>query len=141
LWAWAFTVFPPYSALAPYIYALLPFGAGLLLFSALPFNRQPLDVFLSSGPMVQIGKLSYSLYLVHLPVLMALNFPIDRPISYNIFFFVFVFATAYCLHTLIEKPVLLLKDHIAPTTERLKLPTALTVGLILAGIFLYLLGR
>ena len=141
LWAWASTVFPPYGALTPYVYAALPLGTGLLLFSALPFNGQPFDVFLASRPMVWIGRLSYALYLVHLPVLSGLAFPSQSPIAYNVFFLVFTFATAFCLRLLVEKPALLLKDRVAPTAGRIKLPAALTLSLMIGGIILFLIGR
>jgi peptidoglycan/LPS O-acetylase OafA/YrhL len=140
LWAWAFTVFPPHGPLAPYAYAALPFGAGLLLLSALPFNSQPLDIFLSSKPMVFIGKLSYSIYLVHLPILFSLKIPDQHSIPLNVFIAVFVLSIAFCLYSAIEKPALQLKGRIAPSAGRFQWPALLTWGTIVTGMILYLRG-
>ena len=140
LWAWALTVFPPYSLLTLCTYAVLPFGAGLLLFSALPLNRQPLDVFLSTAPMVWAGKLSYSLYLVHLPILFSLQFPNTSAVPRNVFFFVFAFALAYCLYNAVEKPMLRLKDRVAPSAAKFPWPSMLTWGAIIIGLINYFRG-
>ena len=140
LWAWAFTVFPPYGPLAPYTYAALPVGAGLILFSALPFNNQPLDIFLSSKPMVSIGKLSYSIYLVHIPILLSLKFPDRHAIPLNFLVAVFVLSIAFCLYSAIEKPALQLKDRIAPSAARFQWPAVLTWSTIVTGMIVYLRG-
>ena len=140
LWAWSFTVFPPYGPLAPFTYAALPFGAGLLLISALPFNQLPLDRFLSSNLMVWIGKLSYSIYLVHAIVLHHLQAPSDARFSFNIFYVAFVLSTAFFLHTFIEKPVLQFKDRMIPGAKRIPWPATLTLGAISIGLIAYLSG-
>jgi peptidoglycan/LPS O-acetylase OafA/YrhL len=137
LWAWSFTVFPPYGALAPFTYAALPFGAGLLLFSALPFNQLPLDRFLSSSLMVWLGKLSYSIYLVHAVVLHNLYAPNDSRFSFNVFYVAVVLSTAFFLHSFIEKPVLQFKDRIAPGAKRIPWPAILTLGAISVGLVGY----
>jgi len=140
LWAWAFTIFPPHGPLAPYTYAALPFGAGLILFSALPFNNQPFDIFLSSKPMVSIGKLSYSIYLVHLPVLFSLQVPDRHAFPLNLFVAVFVLSIAFSLYSAVEKPALQLKNRIAPRAARYRWPAILTWGAIITGMMVYLRG-
>jgi peptidoglycan/LPS O-acetylase OafA/YrhL len=140
LWAWSFTVFPPYGPLAPYVYGALPFGAGLLLFSALPFNQLPLDRFLSSGLMVWLGKLSYSIYMVHAVVLSVLHVPRDTRFSFNILYVAVVLSTAFFLYTFVEKPALQLKARLTPSAVRVPWPAALTLGAISIGLVAYLMG-
>jgi peptidoglycan/LPS O-acetylase OafA/YrhL len=59
------------STPSPGIAALLPVGGALLLLAASPDCRDPLCTLLASSPMVHLGKISYSLYLWHWPVLGA----------------------------------------------------------------------
>jgi peptidoglycan/LPS O-acetylase OafA/YrhL len=117
---WGTSAFPPYQSYAAIPYALIPFGGALLLISALPSSILVGKV-LSSDVMRWIGKLSYSLYLVHLFVLnqvQALNSPDPRQIVvYNIAFFLGVGCLALVLHYAIERPFLALKDRLG--TERL----------------------
>jgi peptidoglycan/LPS O-acetylase OafA/YrhL len=117
---WGTSAFPPYQSYAAIPYALIPFGGGLLLISALP-SSIGVGKVLSSGVMRWIGKLSYSLYLVHLFVLnqvQALNSPDLRQIVvYNVAFFFGVGCFALVLHYAIERPFLALKDRLG--VERL----------------------
>jgi peptidoglycan/LPS O-acetylase OafA/YrhL len=59
------------STPSPGLAALLPVGGALLLLAAGPDSRDPLCTLLASSPMVYLGKISYSLYLWHWPVLGA----------------------------------------------------------------------
>jgi peptidoglycan/LPS O-acetylase OafA/YrhL len=118
---WGTSAFPPYPSYAAIPYALIPFGGGLLLISALP-SSTGVGKVLSSGVMRWIGKLSYSLYLVHLFVLnqvQALNSPdLRQVVVYNVAFFLGVGCFALALHYAIERPFLALKDRLG--VERLR---------------------
>jgi peptidoglycan/LPS O-acetylase OafA/YrhL len=117
---WGTSAFPPYQSYAAIPYALIPFAGGLLLISALPASIGVGKV-LSSAVMRWIGKLSYSLYLVHIFVLnkvQALNSPeLPQLIVYNAAFFLGVGCLALVLHFAVERPFLALKDHLG--VERL----------------------
>jgi len=119
------------------VYALLPVGAGLVLFSALPLNRQPFDTLLASPPMVWIGKLSYSIYLVHLIVIHNAKPPDPDRFALNVFLAIFVLAVAFLLHKCIELPVLQLKDRIRPGTAKVPWPAVLTLGAMAFGFSQY----
>ena len=90
--------------------------------------------------MVWIGKLSYSIYLVHAIVLHHLQAPSDARFSFNIFYVAFVLSTAFFLHTFIEKPVLQFKDRMIPGAKRIPWPATLTLGAISIGLIAYLSG-
>ena len=55
----------------PGVAALLPVGGALLLVAASPDSRDPAWRLLTARPVVYLGRLSYSLYLWHWPILGA----------------------------------------------------------------------
>jgi hypothetical protein len=55
----------------PGVAALLPVCGALLIIGASPDRRDPVWKLLASAPMVYVGRISYSLYLWHWPVLGA----------------------------------------------------------------------
>jgi len=91
------TIFPGYSALLPCI------GAALIIYS----GRSSLsNIFLSNRPAVKIGLISYSVYLVHWPIIVFYKYWIFRPIS-NLESILLIFASfilGYLMWKFIEQP-------------------------------------
>ena len=101
---------------------LIALGAGGVL-GGIVLSGRPVQVLRGSSLFV-LAKLSYSLYLVHLPLIPGLLWLVDGPIglgnappALRLAAFLPLFATssllaAALLHYLIEKPFLLLKDRL-----------------------------
>jgi peptidoglycan/LPS O-acetylase OafA/YrhL len=105
-----------YTAFA-FLYAA---GMGLLLIS----NSQPLKGVLGSKPMRFIGRISYGLYVFHPFVFYYtfVGFPHLPPLAVGVLAVAFSFACALISWHVMEKPLVGLKDKLAP--ERAKFPTA-----------------
>ncbi|MBR1092294.1 acyltransferase [Bradyrhizobium manausense] len=69
------TPFPGFNA------ALPCFGAGLLIFSGTAAPRTWISTALSSAPVVWIGKISYSVYLVHWPLAVLVRSETLEPLT------------------------------------------------------------
>jgi peptidoglycan/LPS O-acetylase OafA/YrhL len=90
----------------PGVATLLPVGGALLLMAASPERRDPLWRLLSSGPFVYLGKISYSLYLWHWPVLGAVRtFVFDQNDTYMAVAIVVSVALASLSYHLVEHPI------------------------------------
>jgi peptidoglycan/LPS O-acetylase OafA/YrhL len=105
-------VIGPFDAVAqPSIIAVL---CGLLTLGAVMMGNAPVPF----EPLVRItARLSYSLYLVHyplLPVCVAIARTADSPmVTFWITYLAVSFAVACLLHFSVEKPFLVLKDRLA----------------------------
>jgi len=102
---------------------LIDFFAGLLaaailvVLSRMP-ERHIWVRFLSWRPLSRVGVMSYSLYLVHMPILIALNTlflrypirmlstPLDRVAALLIFGIPIILSLSYCFFWIVERPLL-----------------------------------
>jgi peptidoglycan/LPS O-acetylase OafA/YrhL len=101
---------------------LIGLGAGGVLYGVVASGRAV--PMLRGLALLLLARLSYSLYLVHLPLIPGLIWLLDSPLGladapqavrFTAFLPVFVTSSllaAACLHYLVEKPFLLLKDRI-----------------------------
>jgi peptidoglycan/LPS O-acetylase OafA/YrhL len=107
----------------PGLAGLLPVGGALLLIAACPDSRDPTWRLLTASPMVYLGKISYSLYLWHWPVLGAV-----RTLSFELNDAHIVMAVGISIglaalsHHFVEQPV----------RARRRLPRGRDMGLLLA---------
>jgi len=87
------------------LFALIPcLGAALLIHN----QKSKIGTLLLANPlMVTIGRLSYSLYLVHWPLLVYMNYTDHLPTSVSgiAYYLAAVFIFSVLLHLLIEKPI------------------------------------
>jgi peptidoglycan/LPS O-acetylase OafA/YrhL len=151
---WAYSAFPPYRSYTALIYALLPLGGALLLVSIVQGIDSWWTATLISWPMCYIGRLSYSLYLVHLSVIIWITnwWPAiltspglhiatwSGPYIVTFFYSLIVFGIfgiAMALHLGIERQFLKLKSRSVTTAALYPAPVVLTVSAVGAGIVLY----
>lgn len=88
----------------PYIAALLPcLGSALVILSA---NQSKTGSFLKLPPMTFIGRISYSLYLIHWPVFVFYRYWKfnECTLTENIILILLSIVLAYFLYTYIEQP-------------------------------------
>jgi peptidoglycan/LPS O-acetylase OafA/YrhL len=92
------TVFPGYAVLVPVA------GTALVLFAG---GAAGAASFLRSWPAVHIGRISYSLYLVHWPLIVFVQYMRDRPLTPLVRWELIAatFALAELSYWLIEKPL------------------------------------
>lgn len=130
---WAPAVFPPYPKDAWVPYALLPIASLLLLICALPLSNSPVTKLLSSAPFVAVGRMSYTLYLVHLFALFQLlgSNPHAKIKTLNMGFFALTILLAVGMHYCIEQP-LRLKQYSKRLSEILR-PAFVVWFLLLIG--------
>jgi len=86
--------------------------AGLLIIAAL--NERALQKILHFAVIRHIGKVSYSLYLVHGTILFALIYMLPGQASFLsvfVIYLILVFGTAELFHRLVEKPAIALGRH------------------------------
>lgn len=107
---------------APLLYqggfTLVALAAGAVLAEAVAFPQDSTGRVLSFGPLVWMGRISYSLYLWHYPVFQVLRAErfaaLDwNPILLHGFRFAAVFAAACLSYYLVEQPCLRLKKRFA----------------------------
>ncbi|MBU6950604.1 acyltransferase family protein [Hahella sp. HN01] len=93
------TPFPGYAALAPCV------GTALIIYAG-QYEGIYVSRLLSLSPVNFIGKISYSLYLFHWPVLVFLKLYIITPITdlHLAFYFALVFSLSYLNWRYIETP-------------------------------------
>jgi peptidoglycan/LPS O-acetylase OafA/YrhL len=96
---WGPSVGPPYSLSSLLPYPILGIAAAGLLMSVAQ-NQTLFDSILSSAPMKWVGDLSYSLYLIHITVIMALVERLAMPSAtwrFNLIYFPTCLAVAFLL--------------------------------------------
>lgn len=87
----------------PGVNALLPCSAAALILHSAPNSY--LSYLLSSAPIVFIGRISYSLYLVHWPLIVLFRYIIGRDAlepGEKLFLVSMSVVLGYCLHLLVE---------------------------------------
>jgi peptidoglycan/LPS O-acetylase OafA/YrhL len=91
------TTFPGFSALPPVVGTALAIYAG---------RWAKVAALLRVKPMRNIGLISYSLYLVHWPIIVFLHYILGRQFGWldKLAIVVASFALAVCLYSLIERP-------------------------------------
>lgn len=141
LLSWPGTVFPPYGSLMACVpYWTLPVAAGALIFSVLPSgDNNGVMVLLGSEVMTGIGRLSYSLYLVHLLALHKVGLATDQDFWLrNTYVLALALGLALLLHYLVERPFLRLKDVNSSVARWMVWPLLAWLPLLAgAGIQLY----
>ena len=119
----ATTRFPGVSAMWPCI------GTALLIYA----GRAPvLGKLISNAPMVYIGLLSYSLYLVHWPIVVFYKFAVFREFGWLDVAILSVasFAAAWLLYTLVETPL----RRGTGFAKHLKAPILVSSLIVFAGV-------
>lgn len=94
------TPFPGFAALAPTL------GAAFLIYAGGGGEKPLVNRALSWGPIVAVGLISYSLYLVHWPVLVLARFALMRELTAveTIGAIAACFALATAMYWLVERP-------------------------------------
>ncbi|GAA1684143.1 SGNH hydrolase domain-containing protein [Glycomyces endophyticus] len=95
------TAFPGYAALAPVLGTMAVIAAG-----SGP-GRNPASTLLSTGPFQFVGRISYSLYLWHWPILILapLALGVDPSLRLNLVLLAATVGVAQLSYTYIEEPV------------------------------------
>jgi peptidoglycan/LPS O-acetylase OafA/YrhL len=95
------TAFPGYTALLPVV------GTMLVIVAGSGPATGPASALLSTGPFQFVGKISYSLYLWHWPILilLPLGLDVENSLLLNTVLIVLTFAIAQLSYACIEQPV------------------------------------
>jgi peptidoglycan/LPS O-acetylase OafA/YrhL len=130
----------PLSAAAAAAWIWQPFGPGILLDLAFALlvgaaaaarGRGLLERALASWPLVHVGRVSYGMYLLHVPVLgsLARAFPglVEHPASLFGLVLVLSVAVASLSHRYIEAPLLALQQRFRPARAPAPVATSLPV--------------
>ncbi|MEP7374128.1 MAG: acyltransferase [Chitinophagaceae bacterium] len=81
---------------------IMPIGI-TILFYGLIYHRSPLQWFLGSGLMVQLGNSTYSFYLLHTSFLLSW---VKKYISHNlVIIFILIILFAFIFYKLVEQPI------------------------------------
>lgn len=117
-------VFPSYNALLPCV------GAAMMIFTG---GHSSLAQILTKGPAAAIGKISYSLYLVHWPiiVLYAYGAMIEPDNVARLGIFVATIVCGAALYALVENPIRTGKALSIPL--RFAMPASLAAIILAAG--------
>jgi hypothetical protein len=127
------TVFPSYNALAPCV------GCALMIYAG---RARYLPLVLNNPIAVSIGKVSYSLYLVHWPIFVFFSYenavilaPLSRMQLVEVWLLAFIAATA--LYWIVEKPIrqgggMLAGWRLAPAAAAAAALVALPAGAIVS---------
>ncbi len=108
-------------------FSLLALTSSLLLMELVARPRSWLARALERRPLASIGKVSYGMYLLHLPMMdlgMAVLFAVPRrPTPLNlllawVWFALLAYAAAWLLYQLVEKRFLALKARFSPAARR-----------------------
>jgi hypothetical protein len=90
----------------PGVAALLPVSGALLVIAASPASKDPAWRLLTASPMVYLGKISYSLYLWHWPVLgVTRGLLLDKSELYGALAIALSVALAALSYHYIEQPI------------------------------------
>jgi peptidoglycan/LPS O-acetylase OafA/YrhL len=106
-------------------------AAGAAMFIIFAINSSPLRRFLTGRTIHHLGKISYSLYLIHGTILFVLLHTLTGHVSMSRLFLIYLFATLLVteiFYRLIEQPTILLgrrltTPHTAPHTGSSLIPT------------------
>jgi peptidoglycan/LPS O-acetylase OafA/YrhL len=115
---WGPIVWPPYNLLTLLPYPILAIASPLLLVSLIAPNQTKVSAFLSSAPSSFVGRLSFSLYLVHVLIVTFLRDTLGMTFGglwFNLWFVVLCLPVAAVLYFAIERPVLRIKERAKPT--------------------------
>ena len=95
------TAFPGYTALMPVL------GTMLVVVAGTGWAKNPASAALSTGPFQYVGKISYSLYLWHWPVLVLMPFAIgaEPSLVLHLSLLAAAFALSQLTYVLVEQPV------------------------------------
>lgn len=103
---------------------------GILLLFSLVLNSKKLESSLIKRPFIFLGKISYSLYLVHIPVLMMLSIYLSKsiPIVWT-FLFVPIVAiiVAYFSNKYIEEPCIKLGKKLSISIKEIDIQLKITI--------------
>ena len=138
---WGLSLFPPYAAFAAMPYALLPVAGALIMVAVLPCNRTAVTNVLGNSVFSLVGKLSYSIYLVHvIAITMALRVVDHTPtLLYNAVAILLTLVLAAILYVVVERPFMGIKNRISP--RRLApWPAVCSIALVSIGLLRYALG-
>jgi peptidoglycan/LPS O-acetylase OafA/YrhL len=115
---WGPIVWPPYNPLTLLPYPLLAIAGPALLVSASASKQTPLNMILASAPLRFFGKLSFSLYLVHVLIITELQNLLGMTFGgawINLFVIPLSLLAAAILYYGIERPFLMIKTKLKPT--------------------------
>lgn len=135
---WGPIVFPPYDPWTLLPYFLLSIAGPALLISVAAPHATEFKRFLSSAVMRALGTISFSLYLVHVLIIMVLRDWVGLTVGgiwYNLSFAVICPPIALFLYYGIEKPVLTMKAQLKSAT--IIWPSILIWTLLLVGTIRY----
>ena len=97
----SFIFFLKFSLLPSYLSLLPAFSTAMLIY-LLPYSNKKFYYLFSNKVFVGFGKISYSLYLFHIP--MIVFFPIDNDIFNITFFLICLTIISYLSYKFIETP-------------------------------------
>lgn len=127
--------FPPYTWTAALPYSMLPLAGALVTVACLSDGL--LARVLATVPMRAIGRLSYSIYLVHLLVLNGIGgfFAPESVVAFNFAAGILIVVLAFCLYIFVEWPFLIVKSAL---TSGLPWPSAivLSIGAVATGLMM-----
>jgi peptidoglycan/LPS O-acetylase OafA/YrhL len=130
------TPFPGSAALLPTLGSAAVIAAGL---SAEARSRGSVSQLLATGPMETVGRLSYSLYLCHWPILVVATAALGTLDTVTGLIAVSAaFIPAYLLHHHIENPIRFSQAGLQYSGPMLKLAAVTTVVSLTAGMALYI---
>lgn len=132
-WRWA----TPLSAALVALWIWQPFGPGILLdlafvalvgAAAAASGRGLLERALASRPLVYVGRVSYGMYLFHVPVLGSIQLALPglaaQPLALFASAFVLSVGLAALSHRYVESPILALQERFRPARAELLPVTA-----------------
>ncbi|MEV3902817.1 acyltransferase family protein [Mycobacterium sp. NPDC050551] len=130
------TPFPGTAALLPTLGSAAVIAAGL---SADARRRGSASQLLSTGPMETVGRLSYSLYLCHWPIVVVATAVLGTlsPVT-GLLAVSAAFIPAYLLHHHVENPIRFSQAGLQYSGPMLKLAAVTTVVSLTAGMALYI---
>lgn len=97
-----------------------PVALGAMMIIVMAMNSQPFHRFLTSRAIHHLGKISYSLYLIHGTVLFALLHTLYRRIPTAVFLLLYLgitFAVTEIFHHLVEHPTMLLGRRLTTSSK------------------------
>jgi peptidoglycan/LPS O-acetylase OafA/YrhL len=129
------TPFPGLHAAFPVV------GASLLIYSYRAEDGAPVSRFLEWKPMVEIGKVSYSIYLWHWPVLVLLPYAIGREsiLANGLIALLLTFLLSAATYRWIERPFIAWKFEVRKRVALATGAVALFLAIALGGVLVAML--